>query len=229
MNEETLRQNLTRVRETLASSAAEGGYAAPRLIAVTKTHPAEAILPLAGMGITDIGENRVQELREKLPALEGKFRVHLIGRLQTNKVKYIIDDVCLIQSVDRLELAREINRLAAAHERRVPVLVQVSPAGEPQKGGVAPEDVRALLREMALMEGLQVSGLMAVMPLTDDAVYLERLFRGMRALFEALRQEALDGIRMEELSMGMSGDYALAARCGATMVRVGSAIFGPRG
>ena len=229
MNEETLRQNLTHVRETLATAAASGGYAAPKLIAVTKTHPAEAILPLANMGITDIGENRVQELREKLPALEGKFRVHLIGRLQTNKVKYIIDDVCLIQSVDRLELAREINRLAAAHERRVPVLVQVSPAGEPQKGGVAPEDVRALLREMALMEGLQVSGLMAVMPLTDDAVYLERLFRGMRALFEALRQEALDGIRMEELSMGMSGDYALAARCGATMVRVGSAIFGPRG
>ena len=229
MNEETLRQNLTHVRETLAAAAASGGYAAPKLIAVTKTHPAEAILPLAGMGITDIGENRVQELRDKLPALEGKFRVHLIGRLQTNKVKYIIDDVCLIQSVDRLELAREINRLAAAHERRVPVLVQVSPAGEPQKGGVAPEDVRALLREMAPMEGLQVSGLMAVMPLTDDAAYLERLFRGMRALFEALRQEAMDGIRMEELSMGMSGDYALAARCGATMVRVGSAIFGPRG
>ena len=229
MNEETLRQNLTHVRETLATAAASGGYAAPRLIAVTKTHPAEAILPLAGMGITDIGENRVQELRDKLPALEGKFRVHLIGRLQTNKVKYIIDDVCLIQSVDRLELAREINRLAAAHERRVPVLVQVSPAGEPQKGGIAPEDVRALLREMAPMEGLQVSGLMAVMPLTDDAAYLERLFRGMRALFEALRQEAMDGIRMEELSMGMSGDYALAARCGATMVRVGSAIFGPRG
>ena len=229
MNEETLRQNLTRVRETLATAAASGGYATPRLIAVTKTHPAEVILPLAGMGITDIGENRVQELRDKLPALEGKFRVHLIGRLQTNKVKYIIDNVCLIQSVDRLELAREINRLAVAHERRVPVLVQVSPAGEPQKGGVAPEDVRALLREMAPMEGLQVSGLMAVMPLTDDAAYLERLFRGMRALFEALRQEALDGIRMEELSMGMSGDYALAARCGATMVRVGSAIFGPRG
>ncbi len=229
MNEETLRQNLTHVRETLATAAASGGYAAPKLIAVTKTHPAEAILPLAEMGITDIGENRVQELRDKLPALEGKFRVHLIGRLQTNKVKYIIDDVCLIQSVDRLELAREINRLAAAHERRVPVLVQVSPAGEPQKGGIAPEDVRALLREMAAMEGLQVSGLMAVMPLTDDAAYLERLFRGMRALFEALRQEALDGIRMEELSMGMSGDYALAARCGATMVRVGSAIFGPRG
>ena len=229
MNEETLRQNLIHVRETLATVAASGGYAAPKLIAVTKTHPAEVILPLTGMGITDIGENRVQELREKLPALEGKFRVHLIGRLQTNKVKYIIDDVCLIQSVDRLELAREINRLAAAHERRVPVLVQVSPAGEPQKGGVAPEDVRALLREMAPMEGLQVSGLMAVMPLTDDAAYLEGLFRGMRALFEALRQEAMDGIRMEELSMGMSGDYALAARCGATMVRVGSAIFGPRG
>ena len=228
MTSQALQENLQRVRGTLASSAAAGGWPVPRLIAVTKTHPAEDILPLEGLGVKDIGENRVQELREKLPALDKKFRVHLIGRLQTNKVKYIIDDVCLIQSVDRVELAREINRLAAAHERRVPVLVQVSPAGEPQKGGVAPEEVRGLLREIAPMEGLRVSGLMAVMPMSDDEAYLEGLFRSMRGLFDALRGEAMDGVAMEELSMGMSGDYAIAARCGATMVRVGSAIFGPR-
>ena len=125
-----LSANIEQVKATLAENAAIGGYPLPKLIAVTKTHPAEEILPLDELGLTDIGENRVQELREKLPALGKKFSVHLIGRLQTNKVKYIIDDVCCIQSLDRPELAREINRLAVAHGRTMPVLVQVSPAGE---------------------------------------------------------------------------------------------------
>ena len=216
------------VRRTLAA-ASEGRYPPPKLIAVTKTHPAERVLSLLEAGVTDIGENRVQEIVEKLPILRKKFQIHLIGRLQSNKVKYIIDDVCLIHSVDRLSLAREIDRQAQKHDRVMPVLVQVSPAGEEQKGGVAPEDVRPLLQEMARMPGLQVRGLMAVMPNVPDEAYLTGLFSDMRALFDRLREEAIDGIAMEELSMGMSGDYHLAARCGATMVRVGSAIFGPRG
>ena len=216
------------VRRALAE-ASEGRYPPPKLIAVTKTHPAERILPLLEAGVSEIGENRVQEIVEKLPVLRKNFQIHLIGRLQSNKVKYIIDDVCLIHSVDRLSLAREIDRQAQRHDRVMPVLVQVSPAGEEQKGGIAPEDVRPLLREMAQMPGIAVRGLMAVMPNTPDEAYLTGLFQEMRSLFERLREEAIDGIAMEELSMGMSGDYRLAARCGATMVRVGSAIFGPRG
>ena len=215
------------VRRVLAA-ASEGRYPPPRLIAVTKTHPVERILPLLEAGVTDIGENRVQEIVEKLPGLRKKFQIHLIGRLQSNKVKYIIDDVCLIHSVDRLSLAREIDRQAQKRVRVMPVLVQVSPAGEEQKGGIAPEDVRPLLREMAQMPGLRVQGLMAVMPNTPDEAYLTGLFSETRLLFDHLREEAIDGIAMNELSMGMSGDYHLAARCGATMVRVGSAIFGPR-
>ena len=215
-----IRDNLTR--------ASEGRYPVPKLIAVTKTHPAEDIMPLRNLGVTDIGENRVQELEEKLPALERNFHIHLIGRLQSNKVKYIIEDVCLIHSLDRLSLAQEIDRQAQKAGRVMPVLVQVSPAGEEQKGGMPPEQVLPFLRKVREMPGLQVRGLMAVMPLTQDEAYLSGLFSGMRQLFERLREEAVDGVKMEELSMGMSGDYMLAARHGATMVRIGSALLGQR-
>ena len=225
---EILRARVEAVQANLAA-ASQGRYPTPRMIAVTKTHPAEMILPLRDMGVEDIGENRVQEIEEKLPALKENFRIHLIGRLQSNKVKYIIENVCLIQSLDRLSLAAEIDRQAQKHLCVMPVLVQVSPAGEPQKGGLPPEDVRAFLREAARMPGLRVRGLMAVMPLSQDEAYLSGLFAGMRTLFDRLREEAIDGVEMEELSMGMSGDYMLAARHGATMVRVGSALFGPRG
>ena len=228
MDAELLRARVEAVRANLAA-ASQGRYPTPRMIAVTKTHPAEMILPLRDMGVEDIGENRVQEIEEKLPALKENFRIHLIGRLQSNKVKYIIEDVCLIQSLDRLSLAAEMDRQAQKHLCVMPVLVQVSPAGEMQKGGLPPEDVRAFLREVSRMPGLRVRGLMAVMPLSRDEAYLSGLFADMRALFDRLREEAIDGVEMEELSMGMSGDYMLAARHGATMVRVGSALFGPRG
>lgn len=227
MAQEDLLSRVQAVRQVLAT-ASEGRYPPPRLIAVTKTHPVGRILPLLDADVTDIGENRVQEIVEKLPEIRKKFRIHLIGRLQSNKVKYIIDDVCLIHSVDRLSLAREIDRQAQKRDRVMPVLVQVSPAGEAQKGGVAPEEARALLHEMARMPGIAVKGLMAVMPNIPDETYLTGLFSEMRTLFDRLREEAIDGVAMDELSMGMSGDYRLAARCGATMVRVGSAIFGPR-
>lgn len=229
MDEALLSARLDALRASLAEEAARGGYAPPRLIAVTKTHPAEEILPLAALGQRDIGENRVQEIMAKLPALEEKFRVHMIGRLQSNKVKYIIEHVCLIHSLDRLSLAEEIDRQASKHGRVMPVLVQVSPAGEAQKGGMPPEQVRDFLRQASRLPGLSVRGLMAVMPASRDETYLSGLFAGMRALFDRLREEAMEGVRMEELSMGMSGDYRLAARHGATMVRIGSALLGPRG
>ncbi len=217
---ETVRQNL--------AGASEGKYPAPKLIAVTKTHPVEAILPLSKLDIVDIGENRTQEIVEKRNFLRENFQIHLIGRLQSNKVKYIIDDVCMIHSLDRFSLAEEINRQAQKHNRVMPVLVQVSPAGEEQKGGMPPEEVLPFLREAAKLPGLHIRGLMAVMPNIQEEAYLSGLFADMRTLFERLRDEAVQGVDMEELSMGMSGDYLLAARHGATMVRVGSALFGPR-
>ena len=228
MTREELERRVALVRQEL-EEAANGRYPVPKLIAVTKTHSAEEILPLAEMGITEIGENRVQELLTKLPALRDSFRIHLIGRLQRNKVKQIIGDVCMIQSVDSEPLAMEIHNRALAAGRRMPVLVEISPAGEEQKGGVPFEETEAFLKKIAPLEGLEIRGLMAVMPLTEDREYLDGLFARTRELFDRLKDRNLSGAAMEELSMGMSGDYQLAAAHGATMVRVGSAIFGPRG
>ncbi len=228
MTPEELSCRVNLIRQELAE-ASEGKYPVPRLIAVTKTHSPEEILPLVEAGVTEIGENRVQELLGKLPELQGRFRIHLIGRLQRNKVKQIIGNVCMIQSVDSEPLAAEIHSRALAVGRRMPVLVEVSPAGEEQKGGVPFEETESFLRRIAPLEGLEIRGLMAVMPMTDDLEYLDGLFARMRELFDRLREKDLDGVAMEELSMGMSGDYRLAAAHGATVVRVGSAIFGPRG
>ena len=228
MTREELESRVEKVRQELEEASA-GRYPIPKLIAVTKTHSAEEILPLAEMGITDIGENRVQELLTKLPELRDRFQIHLIGRLQRNKVKQIIGDVCMIQSVDSEPLAMEIHNRALAAGRRMPVLVEISPAGEEQKGGVPFEETEAFLKQIAPLEGIEVRGLMAVMPLTEDQDYLDGLFARTRGLFDRIRDKNLSDIAMEELSMGMSGDYRLAAAHGATMVRVGSAIFGPRG
>ena len=224
---EELELRVRQVRQEL-EKAAEGRWPVPKLIAVTKTHSAEEILPLKEMGITEIGENRVQELKSKLPEIQDCFGIHLIGRLQRNKVRQIINDVCMIQSVDSIPLAEEIHARALAVEKRMPVLVEISPAGEEQKGGVPFEETEAFLKRISQLEGIRVRGLMAVMPLTDDEKYLDSLFSKTRELFDGLKERSLNGIEMEELSMGMSGDYRLAAAHGATMVRVGSAIFGPR-
>ena len=228
MTREEIQARVARIRQELAE-VSDGRYPAPRLIAVTKAHSPEEILPLAEAGVTEIGENRVQELLTKLPELRDSFRIHLIGRLQRNKVRQVIGNVCMIQSVDSEPLAEEIHHRALAAQQRMPVLVEVSPAGEEQKGGVPFEETEAFLKRIAPLEGLEIRGLMAVMPLTDDEIYLDGLFARMRGLFDRLRDKDLGGVRMEELSMGMSGDYRLAAAHGATMVRVGSAIFGPRG
>ena len=227
MTRDEIQASVEKIRRELAE-ASEGRYPAPRLMAVTKTRTPEEILPLKEMGITEIGENRVQELEAKLPQLAGSFRIHLIGRLQRNKVRQVIGDVCMIQSVDSVPLAEEISRRAAAAGLRMDVLAEVSPAGEEQKGGVPMAETESFLRQIAPLEGLRVKGLMAVMPLTDDEAYLDGLFAGMRQLFEHVRDLGIPGTEVEELSMGMSGDYRLAARHGATVVRIGSAIFGPR-
>ena len=219
-----LQDRVAQVMETLKRESEPWGRC-PRLIAVTKYSTPQEILPLKDLNVTDIGENRVQALRDKLPFLEGKFSIHLIGQLQSNKVKYIIKDVCLIHSLDHASLAQEIDRQAQKAGLRMPVLIQVNIAREPQKGGIAEEDLFSFLRECARLPGLWVKGLMTMMPLGAAEDEILPLFTRMRGLLDQCRQEAVQGTDMTELSMGMSQDYALAARCGATMVRVGSALF----
>ena len=225
--EDSLAARVKRVQETLKRESAPWGRI-PKLVAVTKYASPEQILPLRELGVTDIGENRVQVLREKLPFLNEKFSIHLIGRLQTNKVKYIIKDVCMIQSVDHLALAQEIDRQAGKANRRMPVLLQVNIGREAQKGGLPPEEALPFARECAKLPGLAVHGLMTVLPKADDPETVRPLFRGMRELFERLQAEAIEGVDCRELSMGMSHDWRVAAQEGATMIRIGTAIFGER-
>ena len=228
MLQSDLHHRIETIREELENAATPRWGRAPKLIAVSKNVPAEYINLAAAEGITRLGENRVQEILHKIPHLDASFQIDLIGRLQSNKVKYIIDKVDMIQSLDRESLAQEIDRRAQQHGRRMPVLIQVNIGHEPQKGGVSPDEVLSFLRYASKLPGLDVRGLMAVMPDLENEDQLRPYFTHMRVLFDQLRCEAVSGIMMEELSMGMSSDYLIAAQEGATMVRIGSAIFGSR-
>ena len=216
------------IRRRLDAAALARWGRAPEIIAVSKTVSAPRINEVKAAGIARLGENRVQETLEKLPYLDAAFQIDLIGRLQINKVKYIIDKVAMIQSLDREPLAQEIDRRAQQHGLRMPVLIQVNIGNEPQKGGVAVEDLLSFTQYAAKLPGLDVRGLMAVMPDLRDEDALRPYFKRMRELFERLQTEAVADTRIEELSMGMSGDYEIAAQEGATHVRIGSAIFGAR-
>jgi len=222
--QEALRRNVTGVLDTLKHNT-YGDYPTAKLIAVTKTVTPDVINQLLAYGIRDIGENRAQVALPKLSKIDPQFHLHWIGRLQTNKVKDIIDKVWLLHSLDRIDLAEEVERRADGRGLTVPTLVQVNIAQEPQKTGFTVEEVRPFLRRAADYHNLRIRGLMAIMPLTDDEAELVGYFRGMRTLFEQLQQESFPNVSMEELSMGMSHDYAIAAREGATMVRVGTALY----
>ena len=228
MMDEELHARVAAIRERLERASLERWGRMPQIIAVSKTVPAQRVNAVLGEGIVRLGENRVQELLEKKPHLDASFQIDLIGRLQNNKVKAIINQVHMIQSVDRESLAQEIDRRAQQHGLRMPVLIQVNIGREAQKGGVDPDGLYELARYAAALPGLDVRGLMAVMPDLKDEDQLRPYFAQMRRLFDNLRQEAIGGVTMEELSMGMSGDYELAAAEGATVVRIGSAIFGRR-
>ena len=220
---ETLRQRIEDYTGRLNDAGAKWGPV--ELLGVTKTIDTETINLSYEAGIRKIGENRVQELMEKLPLLDPRFERHIIGRLQTNKVKYLIGNVSLIQSVDRLELAQEINRLSVKKQLVTDILVQVSPAGEEQKGGIDPEALDSLITEINAMEGLRLRGLMAVMPKAESPEDIRFMFTDMRRRFDALREKQA---HIDILSMGMSADCIVAAEEGATMVRLGSAIYGAR-
>lgn len=221
-------ERLCAIRAALDRAAKARWGHSPKIVAVSKTVPAERINPILSCGIHTLGENRVQELLEKAPYLDASFEIDLIGRLQSNKVKYIIDRVHMIHSLDRESLAQEIDRRAQQKGIRMPVLIQVNIGREAQKGGVDAEHLLTFARYAAALPGLDVRGLMAVMPDLDAQAELRPYFIKMRSLFEQVREEAIAQTHICELSMGMSGDYEMAAEHGATIVRIGSAIFGSR-
>ncbi len=225
MDRETVLKNVKDWQQRIGEASQKWGGA--QICAVTKTQDPHTINLAWEAGIQVIGENRVQELMEKRSQLHPGFRVHLIGGLQTNKVKYIADWVDMVQSLDRDALAEELSRRAAP-VRTLPVLVQVNIAREPQKGGVMEEDLEDSVRRWARLPGIQIHGLMAIMPLTGDPEELRPYFRRMRTWFDRLREENIENTAVDTLSMGMSGDCIVAAQEGATMVRLGRALFGER-
>ena len=217
-----IRAGLLRVRERIAAAAERAGRRPDDilLIAVSKTVEADRVREAIEAGVTALGENRVQEAKAKVAALGRPVPWHLIGHLQTNKVKDALEIFDVIHSIDRLEVARECERRAAGAGRPVDVLLEINVAGEPQKSGFAPAALDEALEAIAGLAHLKVRGLMAIPPVVERAEESRPAFRALRALAERHR--------LGELSMGMSGDFEVAIEEGATMVRVGTAIFGPR-
>ena len=226
MNRESLLENIRDWQQRVGDASARWGGA--EICGVSKTVDPETINMAWEGGIRTLGENRVQELLSKIDRLNPDYKIHLIGQLQTNKVRYIIDKVAMIQSVDRDNLAEEIDRRALAAGRVMPVLVQVNIAKEPQKAGIDEEALLPFLRRLSDMRGLRVEGLMAIMPIADDPEAVRPYFRRMREWFDRLRDMDIPNVSMRTLSMGMSDDCLVACQEGATMVRLGRALFGER-
>ena len=226
IDREALLENIAQWQEKVAEASARWGGA--EICGVSKTIDPETINMAWDGGIRTLGENRVQELMGKIDQLNPNYRIHLIGQLQTNKVKYIIDRVAMIQSVDRDALADEIDRRAVAAGRVMPVLVQVNIAREPQKAGIDEELLLPFIQRLSAMQGLKVEGLMAIMPIADDPEAVRPYFRRMREWFDRLRDMDIPNVAMKTLSMGMSDDCLVACQEGATMVRLGRALFGAR-
>ncbi len=226
MDFQALPGRLAQVRDLVARHQAIAGWTHEvRIVAVTKTHPPAAVTAALAAGLRDVGENRVQEALDKQDALTGvPVAWHLIGTLQRNKARHCAGRFAWIHSVDRLDLAAELERRLAP-ETRQPILVQVNCSGEPQKGGVGPEGLPSLLDALGPLARLEVRGLMTMSALTGDAAEQRRAFRLLRDLRDAAERS---GHRLPELSMGMSGDYAVAVEEGATMIRLGTVLFGER-
>lgn len=227
---ETLRRNLDAVLERIDAAARRSGrsWEDITLVAVTKTIPAEVINLAVDAGVRDIGENRVQEALAKRPQVREGVRWHLIGHLQRNKVRHVLDSFDLIHSVDRESLVDEIARRAMALGREVDVLVQVNASGEETKGGADPGILESLCRYISNTGLLRVRGLMTMAPLCDDPEEVRPVFRRVREEAQRLSRLGLPRVSMEWLSMGMSGDFEAAIEEGANMVRIGRAIFGAR-
>ena len=223
-----IKENLENVLQRIDQSARRVGKTKEdiMLIAVTKTHEPQIINEAIDLGVTDIGENRPQEIRDKFNSIK-KVRIHQIGQLQSNKIKYIIDKVCLIHSVDTVKLMDEIEKNAKKHALVMDILIQVNISGEETKSGCTPDELNSILTHAGELENIRVKGLMTIAPKgtkEETAVH----FKNMNTLFEKTKQLGIKNVSMDILSMGMSSDFETAIENGANMVRVGSAIFGQR-
>jgi len=225
-----IKNNIASVIEKMRSACQKASHnnSEVTLIAVSKTKPVSMLQEAYNAGMRDFGENKVQEIMDKYDKLPEDIRWHMIGHLQRNKVKYIIDKVSLIHSVDSLRLAEEISKEALKHNLIMPILIEVNIADEESKYGVSPKECEELIRQISTLPNIQIKGLMTVAPFVDDPEDNRQYFRIMQQLSVDIMQKNIDNVCMDILSMGMTGDYEVAIQEGATMVRVGTGIFGER-
>lgn len=224
-----IESNLKITKAKIAEAAKKSGREEKdiTLIAVTKTHSPEEINEAINCGVTDIGENKVQEIVEKYDRVN-PVRWHLIGHLQTNKVKYIIDKVYKIHSVDSVHLMEEIDRQAKKHGIVMKILIQVNISGEETKFGIRPDEIDTMLEAAEGFSNIKVCGLMTILPKVNNSVSLRLHFVNIRRIYIDISEKKYNNISMQYLSMGMSGDFETAIEEGSNMVRIGRAIFGER-
>ena len=225
-----IRENLQVVQKNIKAACARSGRSetSVKLIAVSKTKPVAMLWEAYEAGCRDFGENKVQELIEKYEQMPKDIRWHMIGHLQRNKVKYIVDKVWLIHSVDSLRLAEEISKEAVRKNVKVSILVEVNVAGEESKFGVTTQDAVSLVEEIAKLPNIVIKGLMTIAPYVENSEENRLYFAKLMQIYVDIIHKNIDNVFMEELSMGMTGDYEVAIEEGATYVRVGTGIFGER-
>ena len=223
-------ENLEQVRKNIELACKEAGRDPKEvtLISVSKTKPVSMLQEAYDAGSRDFGENKVQEIMDKVPQLPSDIRWHMIGHLQRNKVKYIVDKVALIHSVDSLRLAETIEHEAAKHNVTIPVLIEVNVAQEESKFGLKTEEVLSLVESVATFPHIHIEGLMTIAPYVEDPEENRGIFRQLKKLSVDIATKNINNVNMSVLSMGMTGDYQVAVQEGATMVRVGTGIFGER-
>ncbi len=231
LNEQEVAQNVQKIAQDVREAALQAGRdpSEVQVMAVTKTVDPVLVNAAIGAGITLLGENKAQELCAKYDSYhKDGVQIHFIGHLQTNKVRQIVDKVSMVESVDSVKLAREIDRHCAAIGKVMDVLLEVNIGREENKTGVFPELLPALLEEAGKLEHIRVRGLMTIPPVCETEEEVLQYFSQMRQLFIDIKQKKYDNISMEILSMGMSADYLAAVRCGSNIVRIGTAMFGQR-
>lgn len=224
-----LKENLFNVKEKIEKSLLKVGRKDKvELIAVTKTQPIENVKSIIDLGVKNIGENRVQELVQRVEEIGQVVDYHMIGHLQSNKVKDIIDNIRLLHSLDRMSLVKELNKRSKMRNKVIDVLIQVNVAEEMSKFGFKVSDVIPFIEQVVGYEHIRIKGLMTMAPFTDDELLLRKVFKTMYNLKEDISKRNYQHISMEFLSMGMTNDYEIAIEEGSNMVRVGTGIFGER-
>lgn len=225
-----IQENLDNIYSRIKAAAEKSGRKPEdiKLVAVTKTIDVDRIRSVYNYGILDMGENKVQELLEKYDKLDSACRWHLIGHLQTNKVKYIIDKVQMIHSVDSLPLVKEIDLRAAKAGKKMDILLQVNVSGEETKFGINPDEINELINEVPKFRNISLRGLMTIAPYAQNAEEIRPIFRQLYKLYIDIKSKKIDNVTMDYLSMGMSNDFEVAIEEGANIVRIGTSIFGKR-